>query len=157
MGKRSTVTGYWRARGATEASGSRIPGPAVAVVPVTLAIRGTSALLAGAGILTGKFLPIGAIPLSVEVLGQGTGGTAPLLDVGLELAAPDDVALADGVGVETNSTTSLGATEAGTLLGTVLTEQAEITVTDGGGVNSTGGTFDMFITYTFDDDGSIQN
>lgn len=157
MGKRSTIKGYWRALGATESSSSQIPGPAAAVVPVTLAIRGVDATLAGAGLLTGYFMPIGAIPLSVEVLGQGTGGTAPLLDVGLELGTPDDVALADGVGVETNSTTSLGSTEAGTLLGTVLTEQAEITVSDGGGVNSTGGTFDMFITYTFDDDGKLND
>ena len=87
MGKRSTLVGYWRARGGTEASGSRIPGPAVGVVPVVLAMAGLDATLAGAGLLTGKFLPIGAIVLSVAVKGNGTGGTAPLLDVGLEQGA----------------------------------------------------------------------
>jgi hypothetical protein len=157
MGIRSTIKGYWRASGATEASSSRIPAPAVAVVPVVLAIRGIDATLAGTGLLTGKFLPIGAIPLSVEVLGQGTGGTSPLLDVGLELGTPDDDGLVDGVDPEVNSTNTLGVTEAGVLLGIPLTEFAEITVSDGGGVNSTGGTFDLFITYTFDDDGVVNN
>ena len=160
MGKRSTVTGYWRARGATEASSSRIPGPAAAVVPVILAIRGLDATLAAAGILTGSFMPIGAIPLRVDVLAGGTGGTTPLLDVGLELLTPDDDGLADGVAVDAaggSSSTDLGSTEAGALLGTVLAEMAEVTVSDGGGTNATGGTFDIFITYTFDDDGSLAN
>jgi hypothetical protein len=157
MGKRSTTKGYWRAHGANATNSSSLTGPSPAVLPVTLAIRGVDATLAGAGLLTGKFMPVGAIPLRVEVLGQGTGGTVPLLDVGLELSTPNDVALADGVGVETNSATALGDATAGTLLGTVLTETAEVTVSDGGGTNSTGGTFDLFITYTFDDDGKVND
>lgn len=157
MGKRSTTKGYWRAHGANATNSSSLTGPSPAVLPVTLAIRGVDATLAGAGLLTGKFMPVGAIPLRVEVLGQGTGGTTPLLDVGLELSTPNDVALADGVGVETNSATALGDATAGTLLGTVLTETAEVTVSDGGGTNSTGGTFDLFITYTFDDDGKVND
>lgn len=157
MGKRSTIKGYWRAHGANEANSSSSTGPSPAVVPVTLAITGVDATLAGAGLLTGKFMPVGAIPLRVEVVGGGTGGTAPLLDVGLELSTPDDVALADGVGTQTNSTTALGDATAGTLLGTVLAETAEVTVSDGGGTNSTGGTLDIFITYTFDDDGKVND
>ena len=156
MGKRSTITGYWRARGATEASSSRIPGPAAAVVPVTLAIRGVDATLAAAGILTGYFLPIGAIPLRVEVNSAATGGTNPLLDVGLELGTPDDDGLADGIDITLDVSATMGS-GGGVLLGTVLTEQAEITVSDGGGTNATGGTFDMYITYTFDDDGTLAN
>ncbi|MHC4312610.1 MAG: hypothetical protein ACYSW3_09130 [Planctomycetota bacterium] len=156
MGKRSTVKGYWRAQGATEASGSRTPAPAVAVVPVTLAIRGVDATLAAAGILTGYFLPIGAIPLRVEVNSAATGGTGPLLDVGLELGTPDDDGLADGIDITTDVSATMGS-GGGVLLGTVLTEQAEITVSDGGGTNATGGTFDMYITYTFDDDGTLNN
>jgi len=156
MGKRSTIKGYWRASGATESSGSSIPGPAVAVVPVVLAIRGLSALLATPGQLTGKYLPVGAIPLRVEVNSAATGGTAPLLDVGLELAAPDDDGLADAIPIAADGAATMGAL-GGVLLGTVLTEQAEITISDGGGVNATGGTIDLYITYTFDDDGSLAN
>jgi hypothetical protein len=129
-------------------------------VPVILAIRGVDATLGAAGILTGYFLPINAIPLRVDVVAGGTGGTTPLLDVGLELDTPLDAGLVDGVPADAatgDSSTGLGATEAGALLGTVLTEQAEITVSDGGGTNATGGTFDIFITYTFDDDGVLNN
>jgi hypothetical protein len=156
MGKRSTIKGYWRASGATEASGSGSPAPAIAVVPVVLAITGLDATLAAAGILTGKYLPIGAIPLRVEVNSAATGGTNPLLDVGLELATPDDDGLADGVDITTDVSATMGS-GGGVLLGTALTEFAEVTVSDGGGTNATGGTFDLFITYTFDDDGVANN
>jgi hypothetical protein len=156
MGKRSTVKGYWRAQGATEASSSRIPGPAVAVLPVVLAIRGVDATLAAAGILTGYFLPIGAIPLKVDVFSAATGGTNPLLDVGLELGTPDDDGIVDGLDITASNTAIMG-TGGGVLLGVPNTELAEITVSDGGGTNATGGTFDLFITYTFDDDGTLAN
>jgi len=156
MGIRSTIKGYWRASGATEASSSKTPAPAVAVVPVVLAIRGIDATLAAAGILTGKFLPINAIPLKVDVFSAATGGTNPLLDVGLELGTPDDDGLVDGVDI-TASITAIMGTGGGVLLGVPNTELAEITVSDGGGTNATGGTFDIFITYTFDDDGSVNN
>jgi len=40
----------------------------------------------------------------------------------------------------------------------VLTEQAQVTYGDDGvGVNNTGGTIDLFITYTFDDDGKVNS
>jgi hypothetical protein len=160
MGKRSTIWGYWRAAGATEASSSSLTGPTPAPVPVVLAITGLDATLAGAGLLTGKYMPLGAIPLRVDVNAGGTGGTTPLLDVGLELSTPDDDGLVNGVAVDAaggDSSTALGSTEAGVLLGTVLTETAEVTISDGGGTNATGGTFDLFITYSFDDDGSRAN
>ena len=159
MGKRSTVTGYWRARGGTESSSSSIPGPAPAVVPVVLAIRGLVAT-ADAGTLTGKFLPVGAIPQSVSVFftTAASGGTAPILDIGLELGTPDDDGLANGLDYEANSNTQIGDTLAGVALGAVMTEQAEVTYGDDGvGTNNTAGVIDIFLTYTFDDDGSLAN
>lgn len=153
MGKRNTFEGYIRTHGGRP----RDVVPA-AVVPVTLHISGIDATLAGAGILTGYTLPVGAIVLGVDVIGGGTGGTAALLDVGLEHGTPVDNALLDGANVTgTNSNTRLGDATAGTQLGIAQTEQSEITVSDGGGVNNTGGTIDLFITYTFDDDGVVNN
>jgi hypothetical protein len=125
-------------------------------VPVVLAIRGLDATLAGAGLLTGKFMPIGAIPLRVEINSAATGGTNPLLDVGLELATPDDDALADGLDITLDISATMGS-GGGVLLGTPLAERAEVTVSDGGGTNATGGTFDVYITYTFDDDGAVND
>lgn len=159
MGKRSTVKGYWRAQGATESSSSRIPAPAVAVVPVVLAIRGLSAIV-DAGTLTGKFLPIGAMILSVSVFESVTaaGGTTPILDIGLELGTPDDNGICDGLAYDASTNTQIGDALAGVLMGTALTEQAEITYGDDGvGTNNTSGEIDIFITYTFDDDGTINN
>jgi hypothetical protein len=110
-----------------------------------------------AGTLTGVFLPINAIPLAVHVLGGGTGGTAPILDVGLELSSPDDDGLANGLTYDATDMADV-ITKAGVLLGTILTEQAEVTYGDDGvGTNNTGGTVDILITYTFDDDGSLAN
>jgi hypothetical protein len=112
---------------------------------------------ADAGTLTGKFLPVGAIPLSVTVIGGGTGGTTPILDVGLELAVPDDDGLANGLTYDATDKADV-ITKAGVLLGTILTEQAEITYGDDGvGTNNTGGTVDLLIEYTFDDDGVVNN
>jgi hypothetical protein len=107
--------------------------------------------------LTGKFLPVGAIPLRVSVIGGGTGGTTPILDVGLELLTPDDDGLANGLTFDATDVADV-VTKAGVLLGTVLTEQAEITYGDDGvGTNNTGGTVDLIIEYTFDDDGVVNN
>lgn len=157
MGKRSTVKGYWRAHGGNESSASKSTGPSPAVVPVVLALTGLDATLAGAGLLTGKFMPAGAIPLRVDINGGGTGGTAPLVDVGLELSTPDDDGLVNGAAVDGDSSSALGDATAGILIGTIVTEDAEVTISDGGGTNATGGTFDVFIHYTFDDDGSRNN
>lgn len=151
MGKRSTTSGYWRAHG----DHTRAAAPAV--VPVVLTITDLDATLAGAGILTGKTMPKDAIPLRVDVNGGGTGGTAPLLDIGLELGTPDDDGLVNGVAVDGDSSSALGDATAGVLIGTALTEAAEVTVSDGGGTNATGGTFDLFIWYTFSDDGKVND
>ena len=159
MGIRSTITGYWRARGATNSSSSRIPGPAAAVVPVVIAIKGLDAT-ADAGTGTGQFLPIGAIPLSVSVFESTTiaGGTNPILDIGLEFGTPDDNALANGLDYEISTNTQIGDALAGVELGAVQTEMAEITYgDDGAGTNNTSGEIDIFVMYTFDDDSSLAN
>ena len=153
MGKRNTFEGYLRAHGGRP----RDTVPA-AVVPVVLAIKGLDALLAGAGISTGKYMPVGAVVLSVAIKGAGTGGTTPLVDVGLEHGTPVDDALVNGVAVDADTFTGIGtASVAGAELGVVQTEQSLITVSDGGGTNATGGTFDLYITYTFDDDGVVND
>jgi hypothetical protein len=151
MGKRSTFEGYLRAHGGRPRD---VVPPAV--VPVILRIAGLDATV-DAGTLTGKFLPVGAIPLRVSVIGGGTGGTTPILDVGLELLTPDDDGLANGLTFNGTDVADV-VTKAGVLLGTVLTEQAEITYGDDGvGTNNTGGTVDLIIEYTFDDDGVVNN
>ena len=151
MGKRSTFEGYLRSHGGRPRD---VVPPAV--VPVILRIAGLDAT-ADAGTGTGKFLPVGAIPLSVTVIGGGTGGTSPILDVGLELDTPDDDGLANGLTYDATDKADV-ITKAGVLLGTVLTEQKEITYGDDGvGTNNTGGTVDLLIEYTFDDDGVVNN
>ena len=151
---RSTTKGYFRAHGGNVADGA-----SPAVIPVVLAIRGLDATV-DAGTLTGKFIPKGAIPLSVAVVESvaAAGGTAPILDIGLELATPDDNGLADGLAYDATTNTQIADALAGVLLGTELAETAEVTYGDDGvGVNNTSGEIDIFITYTFDDDGTVNN
>ena len=54
---------------------------------------------------TGKSLPKGAIPLGVESLGGGTGGTTPLGDVG---TSGDDNGFADDLVVDSHTATKIG-------------------------------------------------
>jgi len=151
MGKRNTFEGYIRQHGGRPRS-----TVAASVVPSILRIAALDATV-DAGTGTGKFLPAGAIPLRVSVIGGGTGGTAPILDVGLELLTPDDDGLANGLTYDATDVADV-VTKAGALLGTVLAETAEITYGDDGvGTNNTGGTVDLIIEYTFDDDGVINN
>lgn len=148
MGKRSTTTGYWRAHGDSKRVATAAPLPAV------LAITGLDGTLPATAIATGKYLPLGAIPLRVEIKATGaSGGTAPLVDIGLNLSTPDDNGLVAGAAADGDSSSALGSATDGVLIGTVLTETAQVTYGDGGGVNNTAGTLDVFIWYTFDDDG----
>lgn len=150
MGKRSTTAGYWRAHG----DSTRVSPPAV--MPVMMQIKDLDAT-ADAGTLTGAFLPAGAIPLGVHVLGGGTGGTSPILDVGLEAAVPDDDGLANGLTYDATDMADV-VTKAGALLGIALTVATEVTYGDDGvGTNNTGGTVDLLISYTFDDDGKVND
>lgn len=156
MGKRSTVKGYWRAHGTTESQSSKLTGPSPAVVPVVLQCKGLDAT-ADAGTGTGKYLPVGACVFRVDVIITSaiSGGTAPILDIGLELATPDDNGLCDGLDYEAATSTQHAGALAGVLMGTILTEDAvEITYGDDGvGTNNTAGEIDIFVWYTFDDDG----
>jgi len=152
MGTRSTVKGYWR-QGGDSSSNTATPS----AVPSVLAVRGLDAT-ADAGTLTGKFLPRGAIPLSVSVFESTTiaGGTSPILDIGLELGTPDDDGLCNGLDYEASSNTQVGDALAGVLLGAVTTEEAELTYGDYGvGTNNTSGAIDIFVTYVMDDDGAF--
>jgi hypothetical protein len=115
---------------------------------------------ADAGTLTGKFLPVGAIPLSVAVTVTAaiSGGTSPILDIGLELGTPDDDGLADGLDYEADTLTQVADTLVGVLIGQVLTEEAELTYGDDGvGTNNTAGEIDIFVYYVMTDDGSFAN
>jgi len=153
MGKRSTIKGYWRQVGSQKST------VAIGVVPCVLVIEGLAAT-ADAGTGTGKSLPLGAIPLSVSVLETTTisGGTAPILDIGLERATPDDNGLCDGLDYEASSNTQIGDTLAGVLLGVAMTEEAEVNYGDDGvGTNNTAGVISIIITYTFDDDGKVND
>lgn len=150
MGKRSTTAGYWRAHG----DSTRVSRPAV--MPVMMQISDLDATV-DAGTLTGVVIPAGAIPLAVHVLGGGTGGTSPILDVGLEADTPDDDGLANGLTYDATDMADV-VTKAGALLGTVLPRATEVTYGDDGvGTNNTGGTVDLLITYTFDDDGKVND
>lgn len=153
MGKRTTTAGYWRQHG--DSTRKSTPAP----VPCVVAATGLAAT-ADAGTGTGKFLPIGAIPLSVSVIftTAASGGTLPILDVGLELATPDDDGLANGLDYTANTNTQIGDTLAGALLGLALTEAVEINYGDDGvGVNNTAGVISIYVTYTFDDDGVVND
>lgn len=155
MGTRSTVKGYWR-QGGDSSSNTSTP----AVVPSVLIIRDLDAT-ALAGTLTGKFLPRGAIPLSVAT-SLGTippaGGTGPLLDIGLEYGSPNDDALVDGVNYEADTTTPIGDALAGSDMGFEATQEVEVTYGDDGvGTDNTSGQINIFITYVMADDGSFNN
>lgn len=159
MGKRSTFTGYLRQRGATSSSSSRLTeAPSIAVVPAVLHFQIPLDFGLAAGNLSGKWLPQGARVLRAEVVISGiAGATTPALDIGLEFAAlGDDNALVDTMTITASNTAQMGAFD-GVWLGEVLTEDVEITYTDNSGVQATAGTADIFLTYTFDDDGSTNN
>ena len=154
MGTRSTVKGFWRQGGN---SSSNISTPAV--VPSVIVAAGLDAT-ADAGTGTGKFLPIGAIPISVSVsiTTAISGGTSPILDVGLEFGTPNDDALADGLDYEAEDLIQLTDALAGVALGQVMTEEAELTYGDDGvGTNNTAGEIMILVHYVMTDDGAHNN
>lgn len=154
MGTRSTVKGYWRQGGAA-GSNKRTP----ASVPSILTIQGLDATV-DAGTGTGRFLPKGAIPLEVWTVETVTasGGTTPILDIGLELSTPDDNGLADGLAYDASTHTVFLDALGGVLLGTVLAETAEVTYGDDGvGTNNTAGEIDIYIMWVMADDGVVND
>jgi len=152
MGKRTTTTGYWRGRGATNSSASKLTGPSPAVLPMIMAVPVNP--VAAAGTATGKVLPRGAIVLGIAVVSGHTGGTTPLLDIGL--GAVND-ALLNGAAADADLSVNVAtATVPGVSFGVALTADAAITAGTGGGTPGTG-TSVAYITYTMDDDGKIND
>lgn len=152
MGKRSTTKGYWRAHGGTEASASKLTGPSPAVLPMVMAV--TVDPTAADGTATGKYLPAGAIVLGIDVNSGHTGGTAPLLNIGLDDGVTPDVdGLLDGAAADANLSINIAtATTPGASFGVALAADSEITAGTGGGTPGTG-TSEAYITYTMQDDG----
>lgn len=152
MGKRSTVKGYWRAHGGTEASASKLTGPTPGVLPITMQVTVDAA--AADGTALGKYLPLGAVITNVAVVSGHTGGTTPLLNIGL--AAVND-AILNGVAADANVDVNVAtATVPGASFGVALTADSELTAGTGGGTPGTG-TSVAYITYVMTDDGSRNN
>lgn len=152
MGKRSTTAGYFRQQGGTNASSSRLTGPTPAVVPSILAVTVDPA--AADGTPLGKYLPKGAIVLGIEVVSGHTGGTTPLLNIGL--AAVVD-GLLNGAAADANLSINVAtATVPGASFGVALAADAEISAGTGGGTPGTG-TSEAYIHYVMEDDGSKQD
>lgn len=156
MGKRTTTTGYWRARGARASSSSKLTGPTPGVLPITLAVPVDPTAADGTG--TGKYIPLGAIVLGIAVVSGHTGGTAPLLNIGLDDGVTPDVdGLLDGAAADADLSINVAtATTPGVSFGVALTADAEVTAGTGGGTPGTG-TSIAYITYTMDDDGVIND
>ena len=147
MGTRSTVKGYWR-QGGNSASNIATP----AVVPSVLAVAVNP--VAATGTATGKTLPKGAIVLGIDVVSGHTGGTTPLLDIGL--AAVDD-ALLNGAAADADLSINVAtATTPGVAFGVALAADSAVTAGTGGGVVGSG-TSVAYITYTVTDDGVVNN
>lgn len=152
MGKRSTIQGYWRARGATNASGSKLNGPSPAVLPMVLQFTVSPIVAAGTGL--GIYLPAGAIVTNIDIVAAHTGGISPLLDIGLGANAD---ALVDGADATVNLAINVAtATLPGVEFGVVQTVDAEIVAGTGGGTPGTL-TNEVYMTYIMSDDLSIQD
>ena len=147
MGTRSTVKGYWRAGGN---SASTLPTPAV--LTMTLAVTVDAA--AADGTATGKTLPKGAIVLGIDVVSGHTGGTTPLLNIGVG-AVTDG--LLNGAAADVDLSINVAtATTPGASFGVALTADSAVTAGTGGGTAGTG-TSVAYITYTVTDDGVVNN
>lgn len=133
---RSTVTGYWRQKGAAGAT------PAVFCSAQVFAFDPTAASAA-----TGKILPKGAIPIWVSNIdGGATGGTTPTVDIGTS-GDPD------GFANELAADALSSPVVTGALLGVELTADTEIHAGVGASA-ATGGTVTVAVYYVMADDGS---
>ena len=141
MGVRSTIAGYWRARGATSASSSKLTGPTPGVISfyVKVEFDATQANTTA----TGVYLPAGARIMKAASAGAGSAGT---VDVG---TAADPDGFASGIAAD-----SVASQRTGALLGAVLAADVELTAGDNTGG---GGTAVVYLEVLMDDDGSIQN
>lgn len=157
MGKRNTFEGYLRAHGGRPRS---VVSPGV--LTAMLIVRGLDATV-DAGTVTGLFLPAGAIVTKVtaEESTAASGGTAPKLDIGINFigsTTDDPDGLVANVAFDASSITRLTDALAGVLLGQPLAGAGEVTYGDDGvGTNNTAGAFDLYIEYTFEDDGVVND
>lgn len=158
MGKRTTFAGYVRARGATATSSGKLTGPSPGVMKITQAVPVDPTAADGTG--TGRYLPAGAVILAIDIVSGHTGGTAPTLNIGIDDGVtPDTDALIVAAVATTDyalnftSATFPGATFAA---GAALATDVEVTAGTAGGTPGTG-TSIAYITYTFNDDGVIND
>lgn len=152
MGTRSTMNGYLRQQGATNASSSKLVGAPVISVSMLMTpiITFDPTLVNTTGL--GVYLPAGAVPLFAKITNAGaTGGIAPTVDVGLAGGNVDGL-IAEGDA----DTPSSAILTSGTSLDAPLAADTEIT----GGVGAsaaTGGTVSCRVFYAMDDAGDRQN
>jgi hypothetical protein len=139
---RTTFKGYLRAKGRD------VAGVRPAVLPMVLRVPITA--VGAAGQATGYTLPKGAIPLRVDIRSGHTGGTSPLLDVGL---GTDVDGLVDGAVATANLSIALGTATAGVGMGVELTVETAVTTGTGGGTAGTGAST-AWIWYTMADNGA---
>jgi hypothetical protein len=121
-----------------------------------LAVTVDAAATDGTG--TGKFLPAGAIVLKVDVVSGHSGGTGPLLNIGITGTVDGFLngVVADG-NVNANLTAVLPATGAvGAEMGVVQAADIEIVAGTGGGTPGTGAS-EAYVYYTIEDDGVANN
>ena len=158
MGNRTTHTGYLRQRGATSSSSSRSNGPSAGVVPSIVHFQIAADFGLDAGILSGVILPTGATVLRVDfnVLSLA-GHTTPAIDIGIEGSTPDDNALVSAFDISSSGSVNMETATSGLEMGQVITEDSEITYTDMSSTQATAGTIDIYIWYTFADDGKLNN
>lgn len=151
MGRRSTFMGRLRSAGRSTAKSLATP----AVCPVALAITFDGAAANTTG--TGKYLPAGAVILSVDVVSAHTGGTTPAYDIGLATATPDPDGIVNGGTTTASGPIVIGDATAGAFVGAELTEEAEITAGDDGTGTAGTGNVTAYIHYTFTDDGVVND
>lgn len=150
MGVRSTITGYWRARG--NSGNTTRTGPTPAVLPMVLAVTINPA--ATVGTATGKYLPKGAVILGASIVSAHTGGTAPLTDVGL---TGDVDSIVDGAVATADLEFDVGTgATSGIAFGVATTADLEVVAGTGGGTAGTG-TAVIYIRYTVTDDGALNS
>lgn len=146
MGRRSTITGYWRQRG-----DSADPATPAGVLSVLLVTFNPSQ---AAGTATGVYMPKGAIPMFAFALNSaGTGGTNPTFDVGLEGVANDALINEGDADTEVKTLISLNSAYG---LADVLTTKRQILAGQGASA-ATGGTVTVGIVFAMNDDQSVQD
>jgi len=135
MGKRSTVTGYWREQGATSSSSSKLTGPSPRVMQSMLRVAFDGSVAVAA--IPGLVLPAGCRVLAATADGQTTG----TVDIG---TAADPNGFAAALDTATNVPVT-----AGDLIGTLLAADTPVHAGD-----NTTGVADtvVYLTVVMDDD-----